>query len=371
MVTPVVTGLAWDTPLGRDREAVWTRLCAGESGLAPVESPHPLRNTLAGVVESVPYGTDSGKRQRVLAGRALAAAFADAGLSTTDPGVGLVLGTSFGASLDEEEPTLHAWADDAAAGIGHPGEPVCVMTACSAGADAIAVAHALVRSGQRRIVVAGGVDVVTEAKRLGHSALGTMSPTGIRAFDRTRDGMLLGEGAGFVVVEHPDSARERGARVYARLRGAGASNDAAGLTAPDPSGYAVVRAVRRCLASAGLAPADVAVVNAHGTGTPLNDEVEARSLLELFGSGENAPLVFATKGAFGHSLGATGALEAVATVLALRHRQVPPVVGLRDPAAPLRLATGSAHPVGAGVGLSLTLGFGGFNTCLLFEGMTA
>ncbi|MCB5907488.1 beta-ketoacyl synthase N-terminal-like domain-containing protein [Streptomyces pinistramenti] len=363
----MITGLAWDTPLGRDLDAVWERLCAGDSGLAPVDSPHPLRNNLAAVIDAVPYGTPPGKRQRLLATRALAAAFADAGLPTADPEAGLVLGTSFGASLDEAEPTLHAWADDAAADIGHPGTPVCVMTACSAGSDAIALAHTLVRAGRHRVCVAGGVDVVTEAKRLGHSALGTMSPTGLRAFDRARDGMLLGEGAAFVVVEHPDSARERGARVYARLRGAGAANDAAGLTAPDPSGRAVVRAVERCLASADLAPADVAVVNAHGTGTPLNDEVEARSLLELFG--DDGPLMFATKGAFGHSLGATGAIEAVATVLALRDRRVPPVIGLSDPVAPLRLATGSAQPVGVGAGLSLTLGFGGFNTCLLFEGV--
>ncbi|MFJ5677923.1 beta-ketoacyl-[acyl-carrier-protein] synthase family protein [Streptomyces sp. NPDC093097] len=365
----MITGLAWDTPLGRDREAVWERLCAGDSGLAPVDSPHPLRNTHAAVIASVPYGTSPGARQRALAGRALRSAFADAGLSPTDPEVGLVLGTSFGASLDEAEPALHTWADDAAAGIGHPGTPMCVMTACSAGADALAVAHTLVRSGKRRVCVAGGADVVTEAKRLGHSALGTMSPTGLRAFDRAHDGMLLGEGAAFIVVEHPDSARERGARVYARLRGTGAANDAAGLTAPDPSGRAVVRAVERCLASAGLTPADIAVVNAHGTGTPLNDEVEAHSLRELFGDG--GPLVFATKGAFGHSLGATGALEAVATVLALHHRRVPPVLGLCDPAAPLRLATGSPRPVGEGAGLSLTLGFGGFNTCLLFEGVRA
>ncbi|WP_234430851.1 beta-ketoacyl-[acyl-carrier-protein] synthase family protein [Streptomyces sp. NRRL F-4489] len=365
----MITGLAWDTPLGRDPEAVWERLCAGDSGLAPVDSPHPLRNTAAAVVASPPYGTPPAERQRVLAGRTLAAAFADAGLSPADPGIGLVLGTSFGACLDEDEPSLHTWADDAAADLGHPGTPLCVMTACSAGSDALAVAHALVRSGARRICVAGGVDVVTEAKRLGHSALGTMSPTGLRAFDRTRDGMLLGEGAAVMVVEHPDSARERGARVHARLRGTGAANDAAGLTAPDPSGRAVLRAMERCLASAGLAPADIAVVNAHGTGTPLNDAVEARSLLEFFGPG--GPLVFATKGAFGHSLGATGAIEAVATVLALRHRRVPPVTGLRAPATPLRLATGAAQPVGAGAGLSLTLGFGGFNTCLLFEGVRA
>ncbi|WP_438484717.1 beta-ketoacyl synthase N-terminal-like domain-containing protein [Streptomyces sp. S186] len=369
MVTPVITGLAWDTPLGRGLEGVWERLCAGDSALAPVDSPHPLRNTDAAVVASVPYRTSAGERQRVLAGRALRSAFADAELATTDPGVGLVLGTSFGASLDEAEPTLHAWADDAAGAIGHPGTPLCVMTACSAGSDAIAVAYALVRSGRRRVCVAGGVDVVTEAKRLGHSALGTMSPTGLRAFDRARDGTLLGEGAAFVVVEHPDSALERGVRPYARLRGVGAANDAAGLTAPDPSGRAVARAVERCLAAAGAAPAEIAVINAHGTGTPLNDEVEARSLLELFGT--EGPLTFATKGAFGHSLGATGAVEAVATVLALRHRRVPPVVGLHDPATPLRLATGSAQPVGDGAGLSLTLGFGGFNTCLLFEGVRA
>ncbi|MFI2211582.1 beta-ketoacyl-[acyl-carrier-protein] synthase family protein [Streptomyces sp. NPDC020141] len=369
MVTPVITGVAWDTPLGRDQETVWDRLCAGESGLADLASPHRLRNTAAALAESLPYADPAADRQRALAARTLAAAFDDAGLAASDPEVGLVLGTSFGASLDESEPTLHAWADDAAADVGHPGRPVCVMTACSAGSDAIAVAHALVRSGRRRVCVAGGVDVVTEAKRLGHSALGTMSPTGSRAFDRAHDGMLLGEGAGFVVVEHPDSAKRRGARVHARLRGTGAANEAAGLTAPDPTGGAVVRAVRRCLASAGLAPADVALVNAHGTGTALNDAAEARGLLELFGA--DGPSVFATKGAFGHSLGATGAVEAVATVLALRHRRIPPIVGLRDPASPLRLASGSARPVGPGAGLSLTLGFGGFNTCLLFEGVMA
>ncbi|MGZ3145061.1 beta-ketoacyl synthase N-terminal-like domain-containing protein [Lentzea chajnantorensis] len=365
-MNPVVTGMAWDTPLGDSLDGVWTRLCAGESGVAPVPSAHPLRNAEAALVDDLPYDGTPGERQRALAARVLLAAFADAGLSPADSGVGLVLGTSFGAALDEEEESLHAWADDAVAAIGHPVAPVCVATACSAGSDAIAVAHALVSSGARRICVAGGVDVVTEAKRLGHSALGTMSPTGSRAFDKTRDGMVLGEGAAFLVLEHPDSARERGVRVRATLAGVGAANDATGLTAPDPTGRSVVLALRRCLASAGLGPAEVAVVNAHGTGTALNDEVEVTGLREVFG--ERSPTIFATKGALGHSLGASGAIEAVATILALRERVVPPIFGLREPASSLTFPVGSAAPVTAGAAVSTTLGFGGFDTCLLFTG---
>jgi 3-oxoacyl-(acyl-carrier-protein) synthase len=358
--------MAWSTPLGPDLDGVWDQLCAGRTGVVPVGSPHQLRSELAAVVPSLPYRPEAAaQRQVTLAERTLAAAFADAGLATDDPRVRLVLGTSFGADLDG--PGLD-WTALAAKRIGHPNRPVCVTTACSAGSDSILVADALIRGGRSQVCVAGGVDVLTEAKRLGHSALGTMSPTGLRAFDDSHDGMILGEGAGFLVLESEESARARAARIYARLGGAGSANDAAGLTAPDPSGRSVVAAVRRCLDSAGVDRSDVSVVSAHGTGTPLNDQVEAASLNQLFGDLDPGPVVFGTKGALGHSLGATGAIEAIATILALRTKTAPPVAGLRSPLSefPVRLAADGPVEIRAGAGISLTLGFGGFNTCLLF-----
>ncbi len=366
MTAPVVTGMAWSTPLGTDLDGVWDRLCAGLTGVAAVDSPHQLRSQLAAVDSSVPYRPEAAaERQVTLAERTLAAAFTDAGLAADDPRALLVLGTSFGADLDG--PMLD-WTALAAKGIGHPNRPMCVTTACSAGSDSILVADALIRSGRSEICVAGGVDVLTEAKRLGHSALGTMSPSGLRAFDDSHDGMILGEGAGFLVLESAESARRRSARIYARLGGTGSANDAAGLTAPDPSGRSVVAAVRRCLDRAGVDRSDVGVVSAHGTGTQLNDQVEAASLHQLFGDLDPGPMVFGTKGALGHSLGATGAIEAITTILALRDKTVPPMAGLRSPVPEftLRLPFDGPAEVPAGVGISLTLGFGGFNTCLLF-----
>ncbi|MFI6520847.1 beta-ketoacyl synthase N-terminal-like domain-containing protein [Spirillospora sp. NPDC050679] len=366
---PVVTGMAWSTPLGDDLDGVWERLCAGATGVAPVASPHRLRTGAAATVPHPAYGSaDPWERQVGLAVRTLAAAFADAGADPADPLAVLVCGTSFGALLDtEEEPA--DWAAEAARRLGRADRPIGAVTACSAGSDSLLVADALIRSGAARMCVAGGVDVLTEAKRLGHSALGTMSPGGLRAFDVAHDGMVLGEGAAFLVLESADAARERGARVHAVLRGTGSANDATGLTAPDPSGRSVVAAVRDCLAGADVPAERVSVISAHGTGTPLNDQVEAASLQRLFGAADPGPVVFGTKGVLGHSLGATGAIEAVATVLALRSGRVPPLAGLESPMPELSLplAGHGDTKVAGGAGLSLTLGFGGFNTCLLLE----
>ncbi|HEY8982092.1 MAG TPA: beta-ketoacyl synthase N-terminal-like domain-containing protein [Streptomyces sp.] len=374
MSAAVVTGMAWATPLGDGLREVWERLCAGDTGVAPVPSPHRVRTDLAAAVPSPPYrpaGAEARERQIALAVNTMTAALADAGVSADDPRLTLVLGTSFGARLDGAEDPAEDWAEAVARRLGHGGRPVVVTTACSAGSDSLLVARTLIRaSGGERICLAGGVDVLTEAKRLGHSALGTMSPTGLRAFDETHDGMILGEGAGFLVLEGAAAARRRQARVYATLRGAGSANDASGLTAPDPSGRTVTASVSRCLAGTGTGPGDVAVICAHGTGTPLNDEVEAAGVERLFGGrgGGPAPVVFGTKGALGHSLGATGAIEAVATVLALDEGRVPPLPGLASPLPgwSLRLPADGPEKVHGTAGVSLTLGFGGFNTCLLF-----
>ncbi len=364
-----VTGLAWNTPLGSDLDEVWKLLLDGASGLRDIECPYPLRTTLAGTVPGLALDAPATERQVALAVSTLRAAYASAGLHPADPAVRLVLGTSFGASLDEPAHRLGDWARESARRIGHPHRPVCLGTACSAGSDSILVASRLIQAGVCDVCLAGGVDVVTLAKRLGHSALGTMSRDRLRAFDERHDGMVPGEGAAVLVLESADSARRRGAPIHAVLGGTGSANDAAGLTAPDRSGDSVVLAVQRCLADAGRDAAQVAVISAHATGTPVNDEVESASLGRIFGTGGTRPVVFATKGALGHSLGATGAIEAVSVVLALRDGRVPPVAGLGRPRPdfPLPLAVGTACAVDGAVGLSLTIGFGGFNTCLLFE----
>jgi 3-oxoacyl-[acyl-carrier-protein] synthase II len=253
-----------------------------------------------------------------------------------------------------------------AARIGHPHEPITVTTACSAGSDSVLVGGHLIAAGRCEVAVCGGVDVVTAAKRLGHSALGTMGTAGLLAFDEERDGMVLGEGAACLVLE--SAGRRRSTPAYATLVGAGSANDAAGMTAPDVSGESVVLAVRRALLHSGLTSADIAVVSAHGSGTRRGDEAEAASLATLFAGADPGPVVFGTKGALGHSLGATGAIEAITVILALRDGVAPPVAGLGNPLASLApmLPVGTARRFAGSSGMSLTLGFGGFNTCLIF-----
>ncbi|SEH02924.1 3-oxoacyl-[acyl-carrier-protein] synthase II [Nonomuraea solani] len=360
-----VTGMAWSTALGDGLAGVWRRLLDGHDGFEALPSEHPLRNPLAATVADPPAGMKPSARQRILAEGTLSRALADAGgPADAYP----VLGTSFGALLDDEDGDLWQWAADVAAAVGLRRPPVAVSTACSSGSDAIAVGAAAIRSGAADVSVCGAADVVTPAKRLAHTALRTMSPTRLRAFDRRADGTLLGEGAGFVVLEREEAARARGAVPYAVLAGTGAANDGAGMTAPDPGGTGAELAARRCLASCGLTVEDVAVVNAHGSGTPANDSAESAALARLFGGCERPPVVFATKGALGHTLGATGALEAVAVVLALLDGRAPPIPGLDEviEGFPLPVATGSASRLRPGAGLSLTLGFGGFITCLAF-----
>ncbi|MCO5994307.1 beta-ketoacyl synthase N-terminal-like domain-containing protein [Actinoallomurus rhizosphaericola] len=357
--------MSWSTPLGDDLAGVWDRLLDGLDGFDRLEMPFPVRNDLVAMVPSPPV--ELGHRERMLAMTAdrLQAAFADAELDPADDGVALVLGTSYGAYLDEEMETLYDWAVSSARAAGYAGNPVCVSTACSASSDALLVGASLVRSGRYRAAVCGGADIVTPAKWLAHSKLGTLSDERLRAFDAAHSGMLLGEGAAFLVLER---GSERAGRSYAVLRGAGSSNDAVGTTAPAADGHTVRTAVDRALRDSGLRGIDVAVISAHGTGTVLNDEAEARGLALAFADRDELPVVFGTKGALGHSLGACGAIEAITLILTLRERVAPPIVGLTSP---IPQAADFVRPgrraVQGSAGISLTLGFGGFNTALVFS----
>ena len=359
-----MTGMGWSTALGSDLQGVWQSLLAGRTGFQAMPHPRPLRNDLAAPVPGV--SLPPGPRLRALATQAMDQAIRDAGVTPDDPSIQLILGTSLGAWLDdpaEVSSGMDAWAREVAGTACMALPAIALSTACSSGSDAIAFGAGLIRAGVAQTCVCGGADVLTPAKRLGHSALGTLSPSRLRAFDRRHDGTLLGEGAAFMVLQG-----RPGIRTHARLAGVGSGNDAAGFTSPDVEARGAVYALRRSLASAGLEPGAIGIINAHGSGTPMNDATEAIAFRTLF-RGSDQPVAFATKGHFGHTLGATGAIEAIATVLALAARQVPPVAGLEepDPVFPLPLPVGQPLPCDARFGASLTLGFGGFNTSLIFE----
>lgn len=366
-----VTGMAWTTALGSALDPVWELLLGDASAITDVVSPLPLRNIRAAVVPGVPLDSPASHRQHELTRSTLSTALTDAGIEPDDPALLPVLGTSYGAHLDlMENASLSQWSAAAARDAGLAAEPVTVTTACSAGSDAILTALALLQEGAAELCVCGGADVLTLGKRLGHSRLGTMAPDELRAFDARHNGTVLGEGAAFLVLEPAARARARGARPRGVLAGAASSNDAASAVAPDPSGANVVLAVERALRTAHITPADVSVVNAHGSGTPVNDDVEARAYARLFAEVSSPPVVFATKGAFGHTLGATGAIEAVAVLQALATSMAPPVHGLREPIPQLGLPIPARQPmkIDQGYGISVTLGFGGFNTCLVLQG---
>jgi len=241
-----------------------------------------------------------------------------------------------------------------------------IVMACRSGAAALAVAADLVACGQAPCALAGGVDAITRICFMGFNALKLLDPEPCRPFDRDRRGMSIGEGAAFLVLESETGARARGARVYAELAGHGLSTDAFHVTAPQPEGDGMVAAMETALRRADLAPADVAYVNAHGTGTPQNDRIEACALARVFGEG--GVLVSSNKSQIGHTMAAAGSLEAVASVLTLTHGLVPPTANLHtiDPDVPFDCVPRVARPAIIDAAISNSFGFGGQNVSLVF-----
>jgi 3-oxoacyl-[acyl-carrier-protein] synthase II len=259
-----------------------------------------------------------------------------------------------------------------------------VMSACASGAHAIGAAARMIESGEAQAVLAGGAEAtLTPLTKAAFAAMEATSPTGIsRPFDARRDGFVMGEGAGVLVLESEELARERGARVLGEVLGYAATSDAHHLTAPDPSGDSAALAISRALADAGLTPDELDYVNAHGTSTPLNDRSETTALKRALGSDRARQIpVSSTKSAIGHLLGAAGAVEAIATVLALRDRVAPPTLGYEqrevgldldyvpDGPRPLQLRMNGRGPKPA-VAISNSFGFGGHNAVLCLGGTT-
>jgi 3-oxoacyl-[acyl-carrier-protein] synthase II len=246
-----------------------------------------------------------------------------------------------------------------------PSEVIC--TACAAGTHAIAAAGRLIATGRCDVVVGGGSEASMQPVAI--AAFGNMtalSTTGVsRPFDARRDGFVLTEGAAALVLEDWDRAVARGATIYAELGGGASTADAHHITAPSPDGAGAVACMELALADAGIGPADVGHINAHGTSTPLNDLAESRAITKVFG--EPGPLVTSTKGVTGHGLAAAGAIEAVAAVLTIHHGTIPPTAGYEqpDPEITLRVVHGEAEPWQPTAVLSNSFGFGGHNGCLV------
>ena len=360
-----VTGMAWTTALGDNLDVVWSNLKKGLTGLSKFNSKYPIRNELAGIINFSENNLSPAKKIKALTKLTVERAINDAEISSEDEKVFLIIGTSFGSRLDDEsnDSLLHDWIEQIAIDLNLI--PISVSTACSSASDAILIGHHLIKSGIAKKCVCGGADILGYSKLLAHSALGTMSTTSLSSFDQGNNGTILGEGAGFLVLEEHHGIMTK--NIYAYLNGCGSANDAAGLTSPDKNGDGIMLAIERSLCDAKLNIKDIKLVNAHGSGTRINDAVETKVYNNLFSN--SSCLIFATKGAFGHTLGATGALEAMCLIMALNNKFVPPIYNLSNPNNDISFTlpdkNGSFHS--ANYGLSLTIGFGGFNTSLIFE----
>jgi 3-oxoacyl-[acyl-carrier-protein] synthase II len=242
-----------------------------------------------------------------------------------------------------------------------------ITTACAAGTHAIGAAYRAVADGRCDVAVTGGAEAaMTPVGIAAFTNMTAISPTGrSMPFDRRRDGFVIGEGGGALVVETLERAQRRGAHIYGEVLGASSNADAHHITAPSPGGTGAAACIELALEDAGISPADVAHINAHGTSTPLNDLAEAEAIHKVFGG--SGPPVTSIKGITGHSLGAAGALEAVAVMMTIERGQIPPTAGYEEPdqEVDLDIVAGAARELGRGVVISNSFGFGGHNGCLV------
>jgi 3-oxoacyl-[acyl-carrier-protein] synthase II len=391
-----ITGVGAVTPLGVGARTLHERWCAGrsgiEDGLGRCDEFDP-REHLS--VKEVRRSDRFTQLALAAAAEALAEAGWDGGPAGGGDRVACVIGTGIGGinTIEEQHdimrergpervsplgiPTLMA---NAASGViamkyGLRGQSFGTVSACAAGAHAIGMAARLIAYGDADSAVTGGTESTLTALTLaGFTKMEALSKSGVsRPFDRRRDGFVMGEGAGVLVLEAEDAARARGARVLGRVSGYASTSDAYHLTAPEPGGRGAARAIELALADAGVAAADVAYVNAHGTSTPLNDRSETEAIKAALGERAATVPVSSLKSAIGHLLGAAGAVEAIATLLALRDRLAPPTLGYEEPDEGLDLdfVPLQARPLdareGPVTGISNAFGFGGHNVVLCLE----
>lgn len=399
----VVTGLGATTPLGGDVASTWDAMLAGRSGVSKLtqEWAEQLTVRIAAQLAVEPSEVLDRVRLRKLdrseavALIAAAEAWADAGLA--DAGLdrerlGVVVGSGIGGAqtlLAQDDileasgarrvsphtvPMLMPNGPAAFVGLEYGAQAGvhAPTSACATGAEAMAWGLDMIRSGRADVVIAGGTEAVIHPLPIaGFASMRAMSTRNddperaSRPWDKARDGFVLGEGAGILILERADHAAARGARIYARLAGAGMTSDGYDIVQPHPEGTGAARAIAKALRDADVAKLDVQHVNAHATSTPVGDIAEIAALRSALG---DHPVLTATKSMTGHLLGAAGALESIATILAIRDSVVPPTINLDDPddALTMDVAAHKARPLQITAALNNSFGFGGHNVALLF-----
>lgn len=386
-----VTGLGLVTPLGIGVEATWGRLVRGDRAIRPITlfDVGGQRVGVAAEVDGVEVPAPGWSRTSSMAATAAEEAIRAAGIDVARARVGLVVGGTTGGMFETEQllARLHAepeCGEVLVAMLSHPltstGDRLderlgpfarvrTLSSACSSGANALVVAAGWLLAGDVDAVVAGGSDGLCRLTLSGFNALGALDPEPCRPFDRRRRGTSLGEGAGFLVLERAESARARGVVPVAELAGWALGSEAHHITNPAPDGVVVASLIQRAVARAGLLPRDIDYVNAHGTGTPLNEPMEALALAGALGAELARIPVSSSKAQLGHSLGAAGAIEAAITALVVSRRTLVPTAGLDepDPALGLLHVPHVGRPVSrVRAALSNAFGFGGMDTVLVF-----
>ena len=412
----VVTGLGLVSPLACGVEESWSRLLAGESGAGPI-TRFDASNLPARIACEIPRGDGSdgtynpddwvpAKDQRKLDGfityaiTAATQAVEDAGWKPEDEEercrTGVLIGSGVGGieSISEAAITLkergprrispffipgaliNLCSGQVSIKYGFKGPNHAVVTACSTGAHAIGDAARLIAYGDADVMLAGGAEnPVTDLSLAGFAACKALSTSyndtperASRPYDKGRDGFVMGEGAGVVVLEELEHARARGAKIYAEWLGYGLSGGAYHITSPAPDGDGGYRSMKAALHNAGLEPGQLDYVNAHGTSTPVGDEIELRAVEKLLGGSGDGVTMSSTKSSTGHLLGAAGAIEAIFSILAIRDQVVPPTLNLEDPSVEtgLDLAPLVKKEREINVALSNSFGFGGTNASIVF-----
>ncbi len=417
----VVTGIGMVSPLASGAEATWQRLLEGRSGASRIDS-FDVSDLPAKIACQVPRGDGSDgtfnpddwmdvREQRrvdtfiVYAVAAAEQAIADSGWKPTTPdeqnASGVLIGSGIGG-LQQIEAGAHLIRDrgprkmgpyfipglliNLASGFvsirhGLKGPNHAVVTACSTGTHAIGDAARMIALEDADVMVAGGAEAAISrlglagfcACRAVSTAFNDAPERASRPYDRDRDGFVMGEGAGVVVLEELEHARARGAKIYAEVIGYGMSGDAYHATAPSPEGDGAFRCMSMAIKRAGISPSEIDYINAHGTSTPLGDEIELRAVERIVGNAAGRISMSSTKSAIGHLLGAAGAVEAIFSVLSIRDQVAPPTLNLDNPSVEtaLDLVPHTARPRSIGTVLSNSFGFGGTNASLLFRRLDA
>ena len=395
------------TPLANDISSTWDRLLEGESGIGYVSlfDTEGFAVRISGEVRNfdpLDY-IDRKQARRMDRNVQFAVAAARQALSdaefTIDVGnrdaVGVVMGSAIGGiktlldnqkQYEKKGPNrlnpffLQNMLPDAASAqvaisCGVRGPNMAIVSACASGGHAIGEAAELIRRGDAEVVLAGGTDAAIVPVSLGGFTVMRVLATengdptkACKPFDLHRDGFVMAEGAGVMVLESDEHARRRGAKIYAQVAGYGSSNDAYDLAAPAENGEGAVRSMAMAIRKSGLSPSDISYINPHGTGTQLNDKYETYAIRQVFGDAAEGVMVSSTKSMTGHMMGAAGAVEAMVCALAVKHDKVPPTINYQtpDPECDLDYVPNSSREVEVPAALSNSIGLGGHNSTLIF-----